>query len=61
MDVLTAQLLMRHMERKMRESGKSMEALFSEYEGTISPEYAADLRELIAEAESVLKCPIQDF
>lgn len=61
MDVFTAEIVARHIKNQMERDNKSKEELLSWYKEAISPEYADDLREVIREAEKVLKCPVEDF
>ena len=61
MDVFTAVIVARHIRNQMERDNKSKEELLSWYKKAISPEYSDDLRDVIREAEKVLKCPIEDF
>lgn len=59
-DVVTAEAVARHIRGHMLMKKQSKEEVIAGFE-TTSPEYAVGLRELIAEAEEVLKCPIEDY
>lgn len=60
MDLQTAELISRHIRGHMLLKKQSKEEVLAGFEAT-SPEYAVGLREVVTEAEKVLRCPVEDY
>lgn len=61
MDKPTAALIAQIIQKGMKRTRKSKEALISLYVKTETQEYGTRLRDLVCEAEAVLGCAVENY